>query len=93
MKKAERFRYELIDVIVKDSKRLMDAMVLYCKIEIDGLNRSVARVSAQARVGALRRSTAHISLRERSHIGTTNHSESEGYRCAQPILRAFVKGA
>jgi hypothetical protein len=38
MNRPERFRYEIIDAIAKDSKKLMDAMALDCKIEIDGLN-------------------------------------------------------
>ncbi len=48
MNKPERFRYEIIDSIVKDSKRSIDAMALDCKVEINGLNRRVEweRVSA-----------------------------------------------
>ena len=48
MNKPERFRYELIDAIAKDSKRLMDAMALDCKTEIDGLNRRVEWERASA---------------------------------------------
>lgn len=48
MNKPERFRYELIDVIAKDSKRLMDAMALDCKVEIDGLNGRVQWERASA---------------------------------------------
>lgn len=48
MNKPERFRYELIDAIAKDSKRLMTAMALDCKTEIDGLNRRVEWERASA---------------------------------------------
>lgn len=48
MNKPERFRYELIDVIAKDSKRLMDAMALDCKVQIDGLNSRVQWERASA---------------------------------------------
>lgn len=48
MNKPERFRYELIDAIAKDSKRLMDAMALDCKVEIDGLNGRVQWERASA---------------------------------------------
>ena len=48
MNKPERFRYELIDAIAKDSKRLMDAMALDCKVQIDGLNRRVEWERASA---------------------------------------------
>ncbi len=48
MNKPERFRYEIIDAIAKDSKRLMDAMALDCKVEIDGLNRRVEWERASA---------------------------------------------
>jgi hypothetical protein len=48
MRKPERFRYEIIDAIAKDSKRLMDAMALDCKIEIDGLNGRVQWERASA---------------------------------------------
>jgi hypothetical protein len=48
MNKPERFRYELIDAIAKDSKRLMDAMALDCKVDIDGLNRRVEWERASA---------------------------------------------
>lgn len=48
MKKPERFRYEIIDAIAKDSKRLMDAMALDCKIELDGLNGRVQWERASA---------------------------------------------
>ena len=48
MNKPERFRYELIDAIAKDSKRLMDAMALDCKVEIDGLNSRVQWERASA---------------------------------------------
>ncbi len=48
MNKPERFRYELIDAIAKDSKRLMDAMALDCKVEIDGLSSRVEWERASA---------------------------------------------
>lgn len=48
MNKPERFRYELIDAIAKDSKQLMTAMALDCKTEIDGLNRRVEWKRASA---------------------------------------------
>lgn len=48
MNKPERFRYELIDAIAKDSKRLMDAMALDCKVDIDGLNSRVEWERASA---------------------------------------------
>ena len=48
MNKPERFRYELIDAIAKDSKRLMDAMALDCKVEVDGLNGRVQWERASA---------------------------------------------
>jgi hypothetical protein len=48
MNKPERFRYELIDAIAKDSKRLMDAMALDCRVEIDGLNSRVEWERASA---------------------------------------------
>ena len=32
MNKPKRFRYDIIDAIAKDSKRLMDAMALDCKV-------------------------------------------------------------
>ncbi len=48
MNKPERFRYELIDAIAKDSKRLMDAMALDCKVQIDGLNSRVQWERASA---------------------------------------------
>lgn len=48
MNKPERFRYELIDAIAKDSKRLTDAMALDCKVEIDGLNGRVQWERASA---------------------------------------------
>ena len=41
-------RYELIDAIAKDSKRLMDAMALDCKVQIDGLNSRVQWERASA---------------------------------------------
>lgn len=48
MNRPERFRYELIDAIAKDSKRLTDAMALDCKVEIDGLNGRVQWERASA---------------------------------------------
>jgi hypothetical protein len=48
MNRPERFRYEIIDAIAKDSKRLMDAMALDCKVEIDGLNGRVQWERASA---------------------------------------------
>lgn len=48
MNRPERFRYELIDAIAKDSRRLMDAMAMECEIEIDGLNRRVEWERASA---------------------------------------------
>lgn len=48
MNKPERFRYELIDAIAKDSKRLMDAMALDCKVDLDGLNDRVRWERASA---------------------------------------------
>jgi hypothetical protein len=48
MNRPERFRYEIIDAIAQDSKRLMDAMALDCKVEIDGLNGRVQWERASA---------------------------------------------
>lgn len=48
MNRPERFRYELIDAIAKDSKRLMDAMALECKIDLTGLNGRVEWERASA---------------------------------------------
>lgn len=48
MNRPERFRYELIEAIAKDSQRLMGAMALDCKVELEGLNSRIEwqRVSA-----------------------------------------------
>ncbi len=68
MNKPERFRYELIDAIAKDSKRLMDAMALDCKVDIEGLNRRVEweRASAAELLLYIRYSVAISDCRKAS---------------------------
>jgi hypothetical protein len=48
MNRPERFRYEIIDAIAKDSQKLIDAMALDCKIELQGLNSRVEWQRASA---------------------------------------------
>ena len=48
MNRPERFRYEIIDAIAKDSQKIIDAMALDCKIELEGLNSRVEWQRASA---------------------------------------------
>lgn len=49
MNKPERYRYELIDAISSDSKKIANSMGAGCKVELDGLN---SRIEWR-RVGAI----------------------------------------
>jgi hypothetical protein len=48
MNRPERYRYELLAAIARDSQQLMQAMAMDCKVELDGLNSRIEweRVSA-----------------------------------------------
>lgn len=48
MNKPERYRYELIAEIARDSRKILDTMALDCKFELEGLNTRIEwqRVSA-----------------------------------------------
>jgi hypothetical protein len=48
MNRPERFRYELIEAIAKDSRKLLETMALDCRIEIEGLNSRVEWERASA---------------------------------------------
>lgn len=48
MNRPERFRYEIVDAIARDSQRLLEVMAMQCRIELEGLNSRIEwqRVSA-----------------------------------------------
>lgn len=48
MNKPERYRYEIIEAIAADSRKLMDSMGLECTLELEGLNSRIQWERASA---------------------------------------------
>lgn len=71
MNKPERYRYELIAEIARDSRKILDTMALDCKFELEGLNTRIEwqRVSAGDLMLYIPYSMTISECRERADAG------------------------